>query len=712
MEGLHSVSSEEKNEGLKEIIANKFSRTPTKKNSYGSTSTENYENKVKETEEDNDISNDVPRISTSFSATIGLTVAAIFISVIMLLAITGKNWDFGSDSTIVSPKTSMNYDKAAYTTASPRSEEVVSSGTITVISTTDTTVTTNPTDIVVNPSDPTTVTTDPTTVTTDPTIVTVDPSVTTTLSSPNFVFIVADDLGWNSVGYTNSKLEFATPQMTALAKKGIIMDNFYAQEVCSPSRASLLTGRYPLSSGMQYGMVAATAEWGLPLDEITIAEVLSDNGYETHMLGKWHLGFFSPLFLPTARGFDTYLGYVNGENYYWSKRSPDYPQHVDMMESTTSCYTPYEGTDKHDYSTIFYTDKTLELLEEKAVSTSGNPFFLYLAFQAVHDPFTDKGKFTTGMPDSYFDDEPTILSTIHSEVKGKQRQEYIKSLYMLDKSIGQIYDKLEETELMDDTYLIFMSDNGGCFHGGGKNGPLRGSKGSLYEGGIRVDSWIYSPRLNNQGVVYSNLFHVSDWFPTILALAAIEYVPDSDHPLDGVNQVQGWIDSTTQPRTSMLYNMYLYLTDYDFNIWTNGSFAVRDNRFKLMHTYNDTDYGAWYDEDTEYEGDDDFDSDERCAQQFLTGDFVYYLFDLDEDPYETNNLYYSDDETYTMVKEQLYQLLPGYEARATTKISIHWSKHAEVVWESYGNNILPWADTEKLVNGEVYEHPVYCSSLR
>ena len=687
MKGLHSISNEEKNEGLNDIIISgtKVNKTPIKKNSYGTTTIENNnEYKLKElVDEDNDI--DVPKISSSsFSATVGLTVAALFISIIVLLAVTGKNWDFKSfsDSTIVSPKTSMNYDKS--TNKAIRSEEVVSSGTITVISTTDTTITTDPTDIIVNPSDPTTVTTDPTVII-DPT----DPSTSTT--SPNFVFIVADDLGWNSIGYTNSKLGFATSQMTTLAKKGIIMDNFYAQEVCSPSRASLLTGRYPLSSGMQYGMVAATAEWGMPLDEVTIAEVLSDNGYETHMLGKWHLGYFSPLFLPTARGFDNYLGYVNGENYYWSKRSPDYPQHVDMMESTTSCYTPYQGTDKHDYSTIFYTDKTLELLDEKAASTSGNPFFLYLAYQAVHDPFTDKGKFITGMPDSYFDDEPTILSTIHSEVKGKQRQEYVKSLYMLDKSIGQIYDKLEETGLMDNTYLIFMSDNGGCFHGGGKNGPLRGSKGSLYEGGIKVDSWIYSPRLNNQGVVYSNLMHVSDWFPTILALASIEYVPDEDHPLDGVNQVKGWQDSTTQPRTSMLYNMYLYLTDYQFNIWTNGTFAVRDNRFKLMHTYNDTDYGAWYDEDTEYEGDDDFDSDERCAQQFLTGDFVYYLFDLDEDPYETNNLYYSDDETYTMVKEQLYQLLPGYEARATTKISIHWSQHAEVVWETYGNNILPWA---------------------
>jgi len=128
---------------------------------------------------------------------------------------------------------------------------------------------------------------------------------------------VADDLGWNSLGYNDDDISFATPIMTKMAREGVILDNFYSQEVCSPARGSLLTGRYPLSIGMQYGMVAATAEWGMPLDEVTIAEVLQDNHYTTHMLGKWHLGYFSPLFLPTARGFDTWIGYANGENYYW-----------------------------------------------------------------------------------------------------------------------------------------------------------------------------------------------------------------------------------------------------------------------------------------------------------------------------------------------------------------------------------------------------------
>lgn len=244
---------------------------------------------------------------------------------------------------------------------------------------------------------------------------------------------------------------------------------------------------------------------------------------------------------------------------------------------------------------------------------------MYISYQAVHDPFVDYGKHKKGMPDEYLTDD--VLEKIHSTVKGTQRKEYIKSLYILDKSIGQIYDKLEEKGIMDNTYVIFMSDNGGCFHGGGKNGPLRGSKGALFEGGIKVDSFIYSPRLMNAGMVYNNLMHVSDWFPTILALAGITYTADDDHPLDGVNQIPGWLGTTT-PRTTMLYNMYTALTDYDFNIWHNGSFAVRDIRYKLMHTYNDSAYGAWYTPEEELEGDDDLDSDNRCAQQFVTGDFV------------------------------------------------------------------------------------------
>jgi len=522
---------------------------------------------------------------------------------------------------------------------------------------------------------------------------------------PNFVMIVADDLGWNSLGYTDDDVSFATPILTNLGKSGIIMGNFYAQEVCSPSRASLLTGRYPLSAGMQYGMVAANVEWGMPLDEILLPEVLKDNGYVTHMLGKWHLGYFSPLFLPTARGFDFFTGYVNGENYYWSKRSPDYPEHVDLMESDTSCYAPYNESDIHDYSTIFYTNKAISIIDQHSMV---DPLFLYLAYQAVHDPFVDYGKFSKGMPDTYLPDD--ILSEIHQNIKGKARQEYMKSLYILDKSVGEIKSKIEAVGQADVTYIIFMSDNGGCFYGGGKNGPLRGSKGALFEGGIKVDSFIYSPMLKSGGTTYSKLMHISDWFPTILSLAQISYTPTEGNELDGVNQVTGWIGSDT-PRTTMLYNMYIALTDYSFNIWYNGSFAVRDETYKLMHTYNDSDYGAWYTPDGVIDSDDDLGNTEnRCAQQFVTGEFKYWLFNIVDDPYETNNLYYSEEEEHVAAKEKLYNLLPAFEANSKKKIGLHWSTHAMKLWSASGNRILPWANTDELVNSDKYSYPTYCNA--
>lgn len=514
-------------------------------------------------------------------------------------------------------------------------------------------------------------------------------------TSPHVIMIVADDLAWNSIGYSSDELAFVTSQLTALAQSGIIMDNFYAQEVCSPSRGSLLTGRYPLSIGMQYGMVAANAEWGMPLDETTLAEVLSDGGYNTHMLGKWHLGYFSPKFLPTARGFDSWTGYANGENYYWSKKNPDYPQHSDFISSNTTCYSPYSESDKHDYSTVFYTNKAVEIIQNNGADS---PLFLYVAYQAVHDPFIDYGKYDTGIPDSYFED--SILEEIQASIVGKTRQEYAKALYLLDKGVGQIVDALDSAGMLDNSYLIFMSDNGGCMYGGGKNGPLRGSKGALFEGGIKVDSFIYSPLLSNGGSIFSGLMHISDWFPTIMALTGVSYVADEGYEFDGVNQLDGWMGKGN-PRNALLYNMYQAISDYNFDIWVNGSFAVRDGRYKLMHTYDDPLYGDWYDTDSVIENDDELDSSDRCAQQFVKGKFTYWFFDLLEDPYEMSNLYSSTNQLHTMAKAKLYTLLPGYMEKAKTKKSIEFSDKAEVVWSEAGNHIVPWANLEESV-------PVLC----
>jgi arylsulfatase A-like enzyme len=127
-------------------------------------------------------------------------------------------------------------------------------------------------------------------------------------TKPNFVFILADDLGWNSIGYMGYDMSFVTPELDKLAASGIKLTNYYAMEYCNPSRAALLTGRYPLNMGMQYGTVEYDVPWGLRLEETLLPEVLKSEGYSTYMLGKWHLGHFNERYLPTARGFDTFTG--------------------------------------------------------------------------------------------------------------------------------------------------------------------------------------------------------------------------------------------------------------------------------------------------------------------------------------------------------------------------------------------------------------------
>jgi len=460
-----------------------------------------------------------------------------------------------------------------------------------------------------------------------------DSTSSTFSSKPNVIFILADDLGWNSIGHEDYDLDFTTPTLTEMSSQGIMMENYYAQEVCTPARGSLLTGRHPLSIGMQYFMVESAIPWGLELNETTIAEVMSDNGYKTHMLGKWHLGHSTPRFLPTARGFDTFTGMLNGESYYWSKRNPDHPHFKDFIASDRDCFWPYDEDDIHDYSTHQYRDMAVDIIDEHDVA---DPLFMYMSFQAVHDPFDDvNGVHEFGIPAEYLDGG--MFAKIKSNVKGLKRQQYAMSLYIMDKAVNRIKTALQDRDMLNNTYIIFSSDNGGCHAGGGKNGPLRGTKGSLFEGGVKVDSFIYSPALlpeSTRGLQYNGLFHISDWFPTVMQLANISFAPASGYELDGVSHVDAWEgdqSSESYPREHVLYNYYTNVDFYTFNMWVNGSFAVRDAQFKLMHTFNSTTYGAWYSTDSIDEDDDALDADVRCAPQagFGDGDFtVRFLLSL------------------------------------------------------------------------------------
>ncbi len=212
-------------------------------------------------------------------------------------------------------------------------------------------------------------------------------SATKSTTKPNFVFVLADDVGWNSFGYEKFDLADVTPTINKLAQNGIIMSNYYSQEVCTPARAALMTGRYPVSVGMQYGSVQPASTFALNENEILLPEVLRDSGYKNYILGKWNLGHYNPKYLPTARGFDYFLGFLDGHNYYWSKRDPLADGYFDFMYSDTDCYNIYNGADRDTYSTTLYAEKAVDAINTHDFDS--NPMFLYFAPQAAHDPFTD-----------------------------------------------------------------------------------------------------------------------------------------------------------------------------------------------------------------------------------------------------------------------------------------------------------------------------------
>ena len=517
--------------------------------------------------------------------------------------------------------------------------------------------------------------------------------------APNIIFILADDLGFSSIGYKEEfrgyheyDLSFATPVMTAMAQKGLIMSNYYAQEVCTPSRAALLTGRYPLSSGMQYGVIDTRVPWGLDLSEQTLAEVLRDAGYKTHALGKWHLGHHTPKYLPTARGFQSFVGFLNGDSYYYSKINPLEHTYVDLLRMDSKCYFPYTDSDLFDYSTTLYQNKAVEIIVNHDQTS---PLFLYMPFQAVHDPFDDVASFYDAKDAVPAD----IKDLIKTYIKGNKRTEYVYALYLMDQAVGSITEALESSGMMDNTYIIFASDNGGCNSAGGKVAPYRGTKGSLFEGGTHVDAFVYSPLLAPElvGKAHDKLMHVTDWFPTILEIAGVEHEPRAGYDLDGVSQFKSWTTGTAA-RTVMLYNSAYNVKERDFQYTTNSAFAIRTERFKLMHYFNSTYYAGWYDSETVSE-DDEGSNESECSatsSYVFLGDYTKALFDLQNDPYEQVNLYDSTRGGISVVKSQLYSLIDYYNMRSRTDLvkSVKALDAATLAWDSANGYIVPFQEDE------------------
>jgi arylsulfatase A-like enzyme len=305
---------------------------------------------------------------------------------------------------------------------------------------------------------------------------------------PNIVFLLADDLGSYDVGWRGSEIK--TPRLDKLAMAGARLDQFYVQPVCSPTRAALMTGRYPFRHGLQVGVVRPWAQYGLPLEERTLAQALSEAGYETAIVGKWHLGHFRPEYLPTRRGFAHQYGHYNGAlDYFTHIRDEGFDWHRDDRECRD------EG-----YSTHLLAREAVARIQSR---DKAKPLFLYVPFNAVHSPHQ--------VPESY--------SQPYRQFRG-ERKTYAGMVAALDEAVGQIADAIEAAGLTDQTVFVFSSDNGGPAPGRvTSNGPLRAGKGTIYEGGVRTCAFATWQGKISPGKTIDAPLHMVDWYPTLIKLA-------------------------------------------------------------------------------------------------------------------------------------------------------------------------------------------------
>ncbi|MDO8541445.1 MAG: arylsulfatase [Opitutaceae bacterium] len=339
---------------------------------------------------------------------------------------------------------------------------------------------------------------------------------------PNVVFLLADDMGWGDVGFHGSDIK--TPNIDKLAAAGARLEQFYVQPVCSPTRAALMTGRYPIRHGLHIGVVRPYARYGLPLDERTLPQALKEAGYVTAITGKWHLGHFEPAYLPTRRGFDHQYGHYNGAlDYFTHLRDGGFDWHRDDKVNRD------EG-----YATHLLAREAARLIGEHDAS---KPLFLYVPFNAVHSPLQ--------VPENYLAPYPNL--------KGNRRT-YAGMLAAMDEGIGQIVAALEQKGLRKNTLIFFCSDNGGPAPGVvTSNGPLRAGKGTLYEGGVRVPAVaVWDGKIKPGSVVPAPL-HMVDVYPTVLKLAGVSLA--QKHPLDGRDAWPSITQGAPSPHDDILHNI-------------------------------------------------------------------------------------------------------------------------------------------------------------
>ncbi len=408
-------------------------------------------------------------------------------------------------------------------------------------------------------------------------------TVEDTETRPNILVFVSDDMGWGQPGF-NGGTEVETPHMDRLADEGVKLTQFYVQPVCAPTRASLFTGRYAWKTGAADNPDSRMDD-GLLLDERTIAEALRDSSYATWLVGKWQAGYWGSERLPLQRGFDHHYGFYDGfiDSYKHVRPWKGWHEILDWHRNGRPVV-------ESGYSTFLLAEEASQLIERHDGS---RPFFLYLAFNAPHDPFQ--------APPEYI----AQFSHLPYDLETRKQRAMVKAM---DDAIGQVMDALERRGVLDETLVMFLNDNGGVSEAGG-NSPYRGLKRSYLEGGIRAPAVMRWPSRITAGSASDALMHVADLFPTFAGLAGAD--TGGGLPLDGLDVWEAIANGAESPREEVVLSLDV----------------IRVGDWKLLE------------EDGEFAK-----SDKSSPLQ---------LYNIAEDPYETMNLASSETARVAELRERL-----------------------------------------------------------
>ncbi len=324
---------------------------------------------------------------------------------------------------------------------------------------------------------------------------------------PNLVIIVADDLGYRDVSFNGGRIP--TPAIDRIAREGVRLARFYACPICSPTRAGLLTGRWPLRMGIMRAVIPPWRRWGLPPEEKTLAELLAEAGYRRRaIIGKWHLGHCAKKYHPLSQGFTHFYGHFNGYIDYWTHQ----------REGQTDWHRNWETVHEPGYAPDLLAAEAVRFIRE---SPPAEPFFLYFPLNAVHAPLQ----------------APKADIARFASIRNPRRRIYAAMVAALDRAVGRVLAVLDEKGLADDTLVLFFSDNGGV-RAYADNGPLRAGKGSVYEGGIRVCAAVRWPAggLAGGGTCDALMGYI-DVYPTVKRLVGLAERPDPQ-PLDGADVLE------------------------------------------------------------------------------------------------------------------------------------------------------------------------------